>query len=391
MPDPKVADERFMFYALQAKVPQWLKQRVGVAQPNISQEIIKNTAIPLPPLAEQRRIAAILDKADAIRRKRQQAIRLTETFLRSTFLDMFGDPVANPKGWPIVSVSDFADALEGGKNVKPDDSPSDRTRYLILKVSAVTWGEYRASESKPVPPGFDPPDSYLVQPGDLLISRANTRELIGATVYVWQTPGNIILPDKIWRFVWRRPLKASPLYVHALFNHPAIRHEMGRRASGTSGSMKNITKPKVLSMQVPLPPLDRQREFQRRVEKARTIAERQFKSFECGTRLSDSLISLAFQGGLERSAWLRADRGAEPRRTRRSFRQTLPGELRGTKHPAVAPNGHRGVGGQRLGRRRDPCGHYLAGERYRQDLRDQGQWRGHDRGAVPSPLADSVV
>ena len=57
--------------------------------------------IPLPPLEEQKRIAAILDKADALRRKRQQAIDLTDRLLRSIFLDMFGDPVTNPKGWEV--------------------------------------------------------------------------------------------------------------------------------------------------------------------------------------------------------------------------------------------------------------------------------------------------
>jgi len=62
---------------------------------------LKRTFFPIPPIGEQRRIAAILDQADAIRRKRQEAIRLTEELLRATFLDMFGDPVTNPKGWDV--------------------------------------------------------------------------------------------------------------------------------------------------------------------------------------------------------------------------------------------------------------------------------------------------
>jgi type I restriction enzyme, S subunit len=69
------------------------------AQPALSLTKIKTFPIPLPPLPEQKRVAAILDKADAIRRKRQQAIKLADDFLRATFLDMFGDPATNPKGW----------------------------------------------------------------------------------------------------------------------------------------------------------------------------------------------------------------------------------------------------------------------------------------------------
>ncbi|SFE66559.1 type I restriction enzyme, S subunit [Nitrosomonas sp. Nm166] len=68
---------------------------------------VEKIKIPLPPLKEQKRIAAILDKADAIRRKRQQAIALTDQLLRSIFLDMFGDPVTNPKGWEIKPVEDL--------------------------------------------------------------------------------------------------------------------------------------------------------------------------------------------------------------------------------------------------------------------------------------------
>jgi len=64
-------------------------------------KFLKETYIPKPPIDEQKRIAAILDKADAIRRKRQQAIKLADDFLRATFLDMFGDPITNPKGWPV--------------------------------------------------------------------------------------------------------------------------------------------------------------------------------------------------------------------------------------------------------------------------------------------------
>lgn len=74
---------------------------------------LKEAFIPLPSLPEQRRIAAILDKADAIRRKRQESIRLTEEFLRSVFLDMFGDPAMNPKGWDKVSIKKLGMVMTG--------------------------------------------------------------------------------------------------------------------------------------------------------------------------------------------------------------------------------------------------------------------------------------
>ena len=99
LPDEETADRQYLFYALRHKVPELLSRRVGGAQPNISQQIVRTTKIPLPPLAEQRRIAAILDQADGIRRQRRESVKLVEVFLRSAFLEMFGDPVRNPKGW----------------------------------------------------------------------------------------------------------------------------------------------------------------------------------------------------------------------------------------------------------------------------------------------------
>lgn len=85
----------------------------GTSQPQITQAGLQQILVPLPPLDEQRRIAAILDKADAIRRKRQESIRLTEEFLRSTFLEMFGDPVTNPKGWDMVPIKELGNVTTG--------------------------------------------------------------------------------------------------------------------------------------------------------------------------------------------------------------------------------------------------------------------------------------
>ncbi|EOW9197421.1 restriction endonuclease subunit S [Vibrio cholerae] len=90
----------------------------GAAQPNLSATDLKSFQIPLPPLDEQKRIAAILDKADAIRQKRKQAIELADEFLRSVFLDMFGDPVTNPKGWEQVPLSTLSDKILNGTTPK---------------------------------------------------------------------------------------------------------------------------------------------------------------------------------------------------------------------------------------------------------------------------------
>ena len=94
-------DQNYLWHFISSNKHQLLKKGTGSTFKQVSKINIAQWCIPLPPLAEQKRIAAILDKADSIRRKRQQAIKLADDFLRSVFLDMFGDPVTNPKGWEV--------------------------------------------------------------------------------------------------------------------------------------------------------------------------------------------------------------------------------------------------------------------------------------------------
>jgi type I restriction enzyme S subunit len=107
--DRSIVDRNFLYLYLSSKAFQnnLQKQMKGGIQKHLGHATIARQQLPLPPLEEQKRIAAILDKADAIRRKRQQAIQLADDFLRSVFLDMFGDPVTNPKGWQIKSVGEL--------------------------------------------------------------------------------------------------------------------------------------------------------------------------------------------------------------------------------------------------------------------------------------------
>ncbi|MNQ95947.1 Type-1 restriction enzyme EcoKI specificity protein [compost metagenome] len=88
----------------------------------VSKSVMEGIEVPLPPLSEQKRIAAILDKADAIRRKRQQAVRLADDFLRAVFLDMFGDPVINSKGWTVKKWGNVLNIVNGRNQKAVEDS-----------------------------------------------------------------------------------------------------------------------------------------------------------------------------------------------------------------------------------------------------------------------------
>lgn len=109
-------DPKWVYYMLKHFRLERFVQGAGV--PTLNRNLVHGKLIPTPPFEEQQRIADILDKADGIRRKRQQAIDLADEFLRATFLDMFGDPVSNPANWPVKKLSDLSDKILNGTTPK---------------------------------------------------------------------------------------------------------------------------------------------------------------------------------------------------------------------------------------------------------------------------------
>ena len=289
-------DSRFLYHYL--KTVDFYALAPATTVPALRKSELEGIRVPFFPLEEQRRIAAILDRAETLRTQRRTALGLLDSLIQSLFLDMFGDPVANDRGWPKVTVSDFVAGFESGKSLVADDEEDSASKYRVLKVSAVTSLEYKPEQSKAVPPDYAPPQSHIVRAGDLLFSRANTSELIGATAYVESTPDNLLLPDKLWRFVWHAPSQAAPLYVMHLFRQPKFRQEIGQRASGTSGSMKNISQEKVLSIQVGNPPLPLQQTFATRIAAIEALKATHRRALAALDELFASLQQRAFTGAL---------------------------------------------------------------------------------------------
>lgn len=108
--NPDLLDCRYLFHWISSQqiVDYLVSVATGASYPAVSDKIIKGLSFCPPILKEQKRIAAILDKADSLRRKRQQAIQLADDFLRATFIDMFGDPVSNSRGWPEKKISEIS-------------------------------------------------------------------------------------------------------------------------------------------------------------------------------------------------------------------------------------------------------------------------------------------
>ena len=296
IPDEEKAFPKYVYYALLDKVPEFLRNAVGGAQPNINQGMIKETKIPLPPLKEQKRIAAILDKADAIRRKRQQAIQLADDFLRSVFLDMFGDPVTNPKGWEVESLGCHLDAIESGTSPKCDTRPAQAGEWGVLKLGAVSYCKYSPSENKAIFHGYEPKLNDEIKEGDFLFTRKNTHELVAAAALVESTPPKLLMPDLIFRLQTKGSL--NRFYLWALLTHSGMRKKVQSYASGAAGSMPNISKANLKTIRVPIPPIEVQNQFQAIYQRTSTSNHKVKSSTDLLANQFFSLSQKVFSGQL---------------------------------------------------------------------------------------------
>jgi type I restriction enzyme S subunit len=295
--DTTQADALFVWHYFRSPQAQrlLLRQTLATGVPHINLGILRQLTLPLPPLPEQRRIAALLDKAGAVRRKRQQAIRLADDLLCSAFLDMFGDPVTNPRGWPTATLADGIASIEAGWSAVGEDKPRRQDEWAVLKISAVTSGWFRPEEAKVVVGPVDVSSLVTPRRGDLLFSRANTRELVAATCLVDHDEPRLFLPDKLWRIVPRGDRCAGE-FLRFLLANPAFRYEICRCATGTSGSMLNVSREKVLRLRAPFPPMPLQSRFRAAVWKTFSVRDGQILAEDAASLLLKCIVHRAFAG-----------------------------------------------------------------------------------------------
>lgn len=274
---------------------QFLLRKIrGTTADNLPLDSLKSLEIPLLPIAEQRRIAVILDRADAVRRKRQEAIALTEELLRSTFLEMFGDPVKNPKGWTIVALGTLLTDIESGWSPPCDSREAEAEEWGVLKLGAITRGHFDATQNKALFPDTPPRPEFEVKAGDLLITRKNTYELVGTSTFVYTTRAKLMLPDLIFRLCPTKEIDS--VYLWQVLSQKSMRLQLSKLASGTSGSMPNISKARLRTLCVPLPPLVKQIKYRDFVLKFWRQQKNQNTTFQFTDDLFNSLLQKAFRG-----------------------------------------------------------------------------------------------
>ncbi|EOC0089824.1 MULTISPECIES: restriction endonuclease subunit S [Enterobacteriaceae] len=297
-PDQKRLNKEYLAYYLRSKpFAEWVSTQVsGAKMPRVVMSIFWQHEMPLPPLYEQERIVAILDKSDGICQKREQAIKLADDFLRATFLEMFGDPVKNPKGWKKDKIKKGVLDITSGWSATGENIPCKSDEFGVLKISSVTSGIFKPEENKVVDCETIPVSKKLILPkkGDLLFSRANTRELVAAICMVHQDYDNLFLPDKLWSIKLNHEL-LLPEFFLILIQNEKVRELLTKQATGTSGSMLNISKSKFEETEIIFPEINVQKDFRNTFIKTSFLKEKLIKSNELAKESFNSLSQKVFQ------------------------------------------------------------------------------------------------
>lgn len=270
-------DTRYLFYVLTSFgfIDAVNSHTFGSKMPRADWETVGHQPLPLPRIEAQQRIARFLDEKTAqidglIEKKRVLLDRLAEKrqalITRAVTKGLNPDATMKPSGidwlgdipahWSQQRLRFSVNKIEQGWSPQCESRPADRGEWGVLKVGCVNGEYYDESENKALPADIDPVTRYEVRVGDLLISRANTKELLGSAAIVEETQGNIIFCDKLYRLEVGNGLDRH--YLTAFLRSPLARFQYEREATGTSGSMQNIGQDTLKNLFHPLPPIAEQ-------------------------------------------------------------------------------------------------------------------------------------
>ena len=259
----------------------------STSQVELSKTALVKSEIPVPPFAEQRRIADVLDTVDAAIQETDAVVEKQEQVktgllqdLLTRGLDADGrlrdperEPEAfretelgrHPKTWDTVRLGEVLHEIQAGKSPSCPDIPSSSGEWGVVKVSAIRPEGFQAEENKVIEDKNHIQPEYEIEDGDLLISRANTSDLVGITCLVEDPPDKLMLCDKSLRLVVDQD-KVNARYLFQATQVDSFRRQVEAAGTGSSGTMKNISQTDIRSFQVPLPPLREQLLIADRVE-----------------------------------------------------------------------------------------------------------------------------
>jgi type I restriction enzyme, S subunit len=294
--NPSLADSSYIFYWLRSNREFLNSLGRGATFKEISKSIVQEIEIPLPPLEVQKRIASILDAADALRAKRRESLRKLEVLLKSVFLEMFGDPVTNPKGWDNAQLSEVVaenrivtyGIVQAGPDV-PEGVP-------YIKTGDIKNGEIQTSGLSRT--SFEIAESYKrseVETGDIVMS---IRATVGTTAVVPRELNGANLTQGTAR-ISPGPRVCQSFLLWQIRSH-SVQAWIQNNVKGAT--FREITLGRLREMPLFVPPLEIQHEFETRVLKINQMLKDSVDSLASLETLFSSLQDQAFNGTLDSAA-----------------------------------------------------------------------------------------
>ena len=297
-PDKEKLDGSYLFHWVKSLefISDMIRKATGASYPAVSDRIVLESKIPIPPIAEQKRIAAILDKAEELRSLRRKALAELDAIVQSIFLEMFGDPVTNPKGWAsTIALGEAADIVSGiTKGRKLNGKATREVPYLA--VVNVQDKVLNLDILKTIEASEDEINRYRLQKNDLLLTEGGDPDKLGRGTLWNEEIIECIHQNHIFR------VRLTSADIHPLFLNWIIGSQRGKKyflksAKQTTG-IASINMTQLKGFPLLLPPLSLQQEFARRVEAIDRLKATQRESLAQLDALFASLQHRAFQGEL---------------------------------------------------------------------------------------------
>ena len=282
IPNDKVLPE-YLAYCIYYNRPGLIELANAPVVPIINKRQFENFSVNIEEnIGQQGSIVTILKAVDRLIYYRHKQLQKLDELVKARFVELFG--MINED----VSLSYYIASLNAGKSLAGEEENPNK----VLKTGAVTYDYFDATQIKNLPMDYEPQEGHRVKVGDVIISRMNTAELVGAAAYVWDVPEHIYLPDRLWRAEIKET--ANPIFVWQVLIQRSTKKSIRRIASGTSGSMKNISKPGLLGIRVVKAPIKLQEQFAAFVEQTDKSKVAVQKALDEAQLLFDSLMQKYF-------------------------------------------------------------------------------------------------
>jgi type I restriction enzyme S subunit len=278
------ADLKYLFYRMQTiSIDKDLHKRYWISK-------YSQIQIPLPPLTTQQKIAKILDTADQLRQYNKQLIEKYDALTQSLFLDMFGDPIKNEKGWEKKKLGDLG-VFKNGLNYSKS---SNGKMVKILGVGDFKdyWKISNYDNLSTIEIETFPSKDFLLKNGDLIFVRSNgNKDLVGRCLIAYPNEEKVTYSGFCIRF--RKNISSlSEMYLVQLMRNKLFKKYIFK--NGRGANIQNINQELLSNIEIQLPPIDVQNQFAERVQMIETQKQQALEALAKSEVLFQSLLQRAF-------------------------------------------------------------------------------------------------